>query len=229
MDSHGKRYVVNRNKKTQADSAGKQLLENAYELETPDDNRTYYDELARSYDEDFANGLQYRLPTHVYDVFSALANPEDSPILDVGCGTGLLGGLLSASECVVDGADISPAMLRVCKEKGVYRQLFEVDLTESLANISNGYGAVLSSGTFTHGHLGTEPFVALLDVANPNALFVITINKVHFEQMGFSATVDGLIESNRIKSLKVSTVNIYANSDHAHSADEGLVVSFRKA
>jgi len=201
LDSHGKRYVVNRNKKTQADSAGKQLLENAYELETPDDNRTYYDELARSYDEDFANGLQYRLPTHVYDVFSALANPEDSPILDVGCGTGLLGGLLSASECVVDGADISPAMLRVCKEKGVYRQLFEVDLTESLA----------------------------MDVANPNALFVITINKVHFEQMGFSATVDGLIESNRIKSLKVSTVNIYANSDHAHSADEGLVVSFRKA
>ncbi len=211
------------------ESPGKQLLENAYQLKTPEDSRAYYDKLAKHYDEDFVNGLAYQLPVQVQAVFSALATANDSPILDVGCGTGVIGDLLARDNVIMDGADISPAMLAVCEKKGCYRKLFDVDLTQSIEVICNQYGAVVSSGTFTHGHLGTTPFIDLLKVARAGALFVITINKAHYEKLGFSRAIDQLIKDKRIQKLKTDTVNIYADSNHSHSADEGLIVSFRKA
>jgi len=210
------------------DGAGKQLLENAYDLRTAEDNRNYYDKLAKHYDKDFAHGLQYQLPAHVQQTFSRLGGAEDSPVLDVGCGTGLLGDVLASANCTIDGVDISPAMLAICKEKGRYRALYEVDLTQSVESITNQYGAVLSSGTFTHGHLGTDAFVALLTVARTGALFVIAINKAHYNKLGFSTAIENLTADNLIESLNVDTVNIYAASNHAHSSDEGLIVSFRK-
>ena len=210
------------------DGAGKQLLENAYDLRTAEDSRNYYDKLAEHYDKDFAQGLQYQLPTHVQRTFSSLGGTEDSPILDIGCGTGLLGDVLASANCVIDGVDISPAMLAICKEKGRYRALYELDLTQSIETVINQYGAVLSSGTFTHGQLGTDAFVALLKVARGGALFVIAINKAHYIKLGFSNEIERLTADNIISSLNVETVNIYAANNHSHSSDEGLIVSFRK-
>ena len=38
-------------------SKGQTLLENAYKLETPQDNKVYYDEFAETYDTEFAEAL----------------------------------------------------------------------------------------------------------------------------------------------------------------------------
>ena len=56
-------------------------------------------------------------------------------------------------------------MLSVASEKQLYRSLFQVDLTKTLEKIENNYGAVLSAGTFTSGHLGPEPLRDLLGIA----------------------------------------------------------------
>jgi len=213
----------------QHSSPGKQLLEHAYLLETPVDNINYYSKLADTYDKDFAQGLGYVLPEAVAEIFRSRMKPADTPIVDIGCGTGLLGIALDSNDLVIDGIDISDAMLAHSQKTGVYRDLQTIDLTGDIAKINNSYGAVLSSGTFTHGHLGPDVLVRLLDIAKPDGLFVIAINQTHYETKGFDAVVQMLIDNRHIVELESEQVGIYNHAGHTHSADKGLVVSFRKS
>lgn len=208
--------------------SGKRLLEQAYLLETPVDNKRYYDKLADTYDQDFAQELGYVLPDVVADTYRSLVKSVDTPIVDIGCGTGLLGKALDSTDLVIDGIDISDAMLAYSRATGVYRDLLNIDLTVSIANFRNKYGSVLSSGTFTHGHLGSEALVNLLDMAKPGGLFVIAINQSHYESKGFAAVVQMMVDNQLIVELASQQVSIYSNADHAHSADKGLILSFRK-
>jgi len=209
-------------------SPGKKLLEQAYLLETPDDNVAYYNKLADTYDADFAQGLGYALPDAVADVYRARVNPEDTPTVDIGCGTGLMGKALMSADLTMDGIDISEAMLSHSRKTGTYRDLLNVDLTGDITDLSNKYGAVISSGTFTHGHLGPDVLVQLLSMAKPGGLFVIAINQTHYESKGFDEAVNVLVKAERINALMSEQVNIYNRTDHAHSSDNGLIVSFRK-
>jgi len=207
---------------------GKDLLENAYRLQSPDDNIAYYDKLANSYDNDFAEGLGYALPQATARRYRELSTSDDSPVADVGCGTGLLADALELPDLIIDGLDISEAMLAIAKNKRRYRQLYAVDLTQSVDSVMNNYGAVLSSGTFTHGHLGPDALVRLLAIAKRSALFILSINKEHFVRLGFASTLDSLTAEKRISDMTCAEVNIYRICGHEHSDDVGLIVSFRK-
>jgi len=210
-------------------SPGRRLLEQAYLLETPIDNIRYYNQLADNYDKDFVQMLGYALPQAVADSFCTQARSDDSPIVDIGCGTGLLGKALGSAEWIIDGIDISDAMLSHSRNTGAYRELLNADLTGNIAKLNNRYGAVLSSGTFTHGHLGSDVLVQLLDIAKPDGLFVIAINQTHYESKGFDAAVRKLLDGRRIAELVSEQVNIYQRAGHAHSTDKALIVSFRKS
>ncbi len=216
------------NNNDQSNSPGKKLLEQAYLLETPVDNIKYYDKLADSYDKDFAQGLGYVLPDAVARTFFSRVKTVDTPIVDIGCGTGLLGKALDSTDLIIDGIDISDAMLAHSRETGIYRDLLNIDLTGNMAKYRNKYGAVLSSGTFTHGHLGPDALVKLLDIAKQHGLFVIAINQAHFESKGFDRVVQKMIDDRHIVEFVSNQVGIYQHDGHAHSADKGLIVSFRK-
>jgi hypothetical protein len=128
----------------------------------------------------------------------------------------------------IDGIDISVEMLRKAKAKGLFRSTFQVDLTASLDAIKNNYGAVLSAGTFTSGHLGPEPLIALLDIARPGGLFVIGVNKVFFAKAGFDAMVKGMQARELISDLSAIDVRMYDRVGHDHSADKAYVLCYRK-
>ena len=83
------------------------------------------------------------------------------------------------------GIDISPEMLKQAKLKGCYSSLMEVDVTKDIPLKSNSVGAVVSAGTFTHGHVGPEVFDELLRIAKPGGLFVLSINSKVFIKDGF--------------------------------------------
>ena len=129
----------------------------------------------------------------------------------------------------IDGIDISPEMLRVSEEKQLYRSLYKVDLTKTLDEIANDYGAVLSAGTFTSGHLGPEPLESLLDIARAHDLFVIGVKKVFFQEAGFEPVLRELESGGLIKDLQVGEVPMYAKAGHDHSADTAFVLVYRKS
>ena len=210
-------------------SAGQSLLENAYKLSTPEDNVDYYDAFASTYDMDFADALGWHYPAAIAAAYRDAASKSDTPIADIGCGTGLVASALNLPREQVDGIDISDEMLRVAEEKQLYRSLYKVDLTKALDEIANDYGAVLSAGTFTSGHLGPEPLESLLGIARAGALFVIGVKKAYFQEADFEPVLRKMETGGRIKDLQVAEVPMYAKTGHDHSADTAFALIYRKA
>ncbi|MEO0975670.1 MAG: methyltransferase domain-containing protein [Pseudomonadota bacterium] len=209
------------------DDKGKALLENAYKLSTPEDNKAYYAEFADTYDGDFADALGFVYPQAIARIYAEKAGPDDVPVADIGCGTGLVAEALGLPVVQVDGMDISAEMLERATAKALYGRTFEIDLTGDLTAISNGYGAVLSSGAFTHGHLGPDVLISLLSIARSGALFVIGVNRAHFGDHGFDAALAGLVREGRITEPAVDEIRMYSKEGHDHSADIAFAVSFR--
>ncbi len=210
-------------------SAGQTLLEQSYTLSTPEDNADYYDAFATTYDTDFADTLGWHYPAAIATAYRDAAIGTDTPIADIGCGTGLVANVLKLPQQQIDGVDISSEMLSISKKKEIYRSLYEVDITQSLDIIKNDYGAVLSAGTFTYGHVGPEPLESLLDIARSDALFVIGVRKTFFEEAGFQPVLRRMETGGLIKNLRVAEVRMYAKEGHDHSNDTAFALIYRKA
>jgi SAM-dependent methyltransferase len=210
-------------------SAGQSLLENAYKLSTPEDNVDYYDAFASTYDTEFADALGWHYPAAIVATYRDAAAQSDTPIADIGCGTGLVASALNLPREQVDGIDISSEMLRIADQKQLYRSLYKVDLTNSLDEIANDYGAVLSAGTFTSGHLGPEPLESLLGIARANALFVIGVKKAYFQEADFEPVLRKMEIGGLINGLQVAEVPMYEKAGHDHSADAAFVLVYRKS
>ena len=203
-------------------------LDKAYALKTPDDNIALYENWADTYDQDFAQRMDYQLPRHVADYF--IRNKSmNGAVLDIGAGTGLLADCLSdQQDLIIDAIDISAAMLDVASSKGLYRSTIVADLTKPLSIKNDTYGAIISSGTFTHGHVGPDVLDELLRICKQGALFVLSINAQHFVSRGFEAKFEQLYTM--IDDFALHTVSIYGACDeNDHQNDKGHIAVFKKA
>ncbi len=207
---------------------GQSILENAYRLATPDDNASYYNAFAASYDTDFIEQMGYQYPKAIAGAYHRLAAPGDAPVADIGCGTGGVAVELALADTAIDGIDISSEMLAVAAQKSLYRALLIADLTAPLDVFANTYGAVLSAGTFTHGHLGPEPLRGLLHIARPGALFIIGVNQHHFQTQDFAGVLDAMVTGGAVTPVEMTEIKIYSKDGHDHSNDRALILQYRK-
>ena len=204
-------------------------LAGAYALNSADDCRQLYAEWADSYDADWATSMDYRLPAEVAAAFLS-AGPPPGAVLDVGAGTGLLAAALRGFkfDAAIDGVDLSADMLAIARQKGLYRDLIEADITHPLPGAAR-YAGLVSSGTFTHGHVGPHALIPLLQSAQTGALFTLSINAQVYETMGFSGALAGM--SGQIYNLQKRDVAIYgaaaASRDAIHARDRAYIISFR--
>jgi len=158
----------------------------AYSLKTPRDSIKLYNKWARTYDQDFALSSNYLSPKKITSFFNKHAKKTDAPILDVGAGTGLVGECLyKTGNKKIIGIDISSKMLEQAKLKGCYSSLIKADVTKKIPLKSNSIGAVVSAGTFTHGHVEANAIDELLRITKPRGLFVLSINSQVFIKGGF--------------------------------------------
>lgn len=207
-------------------------LSGALTLAGPEACLAHYRDWAASYDSGFAAGMQYLLPAHVAAAF--IATGAAGPVLDVGAGTGLLAERLRDMRFwgEIDAADLSPEMLAVAAEKRLYSGLFRADITRPLG-LPRRYAGIVSSGTFTAGHVGPEALPHLLDAALPGAQFALSINRRVWARAGFDRALDHLRAVGRIAALQLIEVAIYGDAaaalDPDHAADRGLIALFRAA
>ena len=190
-------------------------LDRAYSVETPEDNRKLYADWAATYDDGFLASHGYVYHQSVVDVFLRRPHAPGS-VLDVGCGTGIVGiELQRRGVKVVDGIDLSPEMLAVAGTKQradgapVYRNLVAADLTQTVAIADTTFAGVVSAGAFTHGHLGPEPLGELLRIARPSAVFAIGINADHYESAGFDSWFSTAEADGRIRDFEIVSSPVY--------------------
>lgn len=204
-------------------------LKDAYAVETPEDNLRLYRDWAETYDGEFATTRGYSYPRTLAELFAEQANEVDSPVLDVGAGTGLVAqSLVELCAGPVDAIDISPEMLEVSRGKGVYRELIEGDLTAALPMEDARYGGIVSAGTFTHGHVGPAALDELLRVSRNGALFCLGINATAFDKYGFGSAFAALQARGAISPLKFFEARYYEHADDDHADDVAYTAVFRK-
>lgn len=206
-------------------------LKGALGLTGPEACLAYYRDWAESYDSGFAQDMQYRLPAHVAAAF--LGAGGAAPVLDVGAGTGLLAERLRemgfAGE--IDALDFSAEMLAKAQEKSLYRSLYRADVTQPLP-LAARYGGIVSSGTFTAGHVGPEALPHLLALALPGAVFALSINRRVWSSAGFDRALEALAAGGQVTGLQLIEVEVYgaaaALADPDHAADRALIAIFRR-
>ncbi len=209
-----------------------QDLKGALALTGPEACLAYYRDWAASYDHGFATDMQYLLPAHVAAAF--MGTGAQGPVLDVGAGTGLLAEALRDLGFTgsIDAVDFSPEMLSVAAEKRLYAGLHQADITRPLS-LPPHYSGVVSSGTFTAGHVGPEALPHLLAVTLPGTQFALSINLRVWTACGFDTALEGLAEQGRITDVQQIEVQVYgaaaARIDADHATDRALIALFRAA
>lgn len=187
------------------------LLDRVYSLKSPAECETTYDEWARTYEHDTTEGMGYAAPEHAAERLSRLlADRPRAEVLDAGCGTGLVGAALAGYGLeVVDGVDLSSAMLEHARAKEVYRDLAKADLTRRLPVEDASYDAVICVGTLTEGHVGPEALDELVRVARPGAPVVVTVLDRIWKPSGYEARVEALEEAGAVRLEESTPQSVY--------------------
>ncbi len=202
----------------------------AYALTSREDVKSLYRDWAETYDADFIAAMGYVYPREVAQIFIDRRREGDTPILDIGCGSGAVAEAVAALVTApIDGLDLSPEMLRVAEAKGIYGRAIEGDVLSRVPIPDDTYGGLLSAGTFTHGHVGPEALGEVLRVARSGALFCLGINGAHFDAHGFGTAFERLAAAGRITAPDFVDCPVYGNESHTHGTTRALVAVFRKA
>lgn len=211
-------------------------LDEAYAVQTPDDNRRLYAKWAATYEAGFVDARKYRYPRAIAELFDRVM-PHDGveSVADIGTGTGLVGMYLTAlrPSTTIDAFDISPEMLAQAAKKlradgaPCYRAFFERDLTQAVLATNAPYDALISSGTFTHGHLGPDALLNLLPLVHSGGHFLIGANAEHFAAKGFEAFIRELANTGRIGEPVFEKIHVYEPGS-PHYGDQSVVSRFQR-
>ncbi len=151
------------------------------------DSRALYDDWAASYERNLQGDYGYVAPGIAVAAFAARCTDRGARILDLGCGTGLVGQALAAAGYGrIDGVDISPGMLGQARAKGVYGDLIEADLTRPFG-LDAAYDAAIAVGCFGGGHVGPEHIALMIDCVRPGGPLVLYMNAIPYDADDYPA------------------------------------------
>ena len=117
--------------------------------------RNYVEALFDGYAEDFENSLidqlEYKIPLLIADMI--LKNHSDDllgKVLDLGCGTGLVGKEVKQFCSHLVGIDLSNSMLEHARRKDVYDELMQSDILEYLSTEDLNFDYFISADVFVY-------------------------------------------------------------------------------
>ena len=168
-----------------------------------EDLQVVYKEWAAAYDHDNDNLLGTVSQPLSVQIFQEYIKDKSLRIIDVGCGTGLVGvELEKGGFSNFDGIDISQEMIDIAKQRG-YSKLFIGSLNVSLPCENNEYDAALCVGVFTHGHVGSNRLDELVRIVKPGGIICFTVNEGVYDSYGFDSKIKNLKSTNIWKILEI--------------------------
>ena len=186
------------------------FVDEAYQLDNAEDMVAFYRKWAEDYDRQMLDKLGYTSPSSIAQKLAAHLPDPDAQILDLGCGTGLTCRLLAERGYrQLDGVDLSSDMLAVARQRGIYRKLIEADITQPLDFPDSLYDAIISSGTFTHGHVGPEPLDEIFRILKPAGILACTVHLDLWQTMGFEARFEELVNAGIATAISLEQGSYY--------------------
>jgi predicted TPR repeat methyltransferase len=163
-----------------------------------------YDAWAESYDDDLASWA-YQAPAVVAETVVTRL-PDARSVLDVGCGTGLVGQALRARGCGarIVGLDISQESLRIARRTDAYDALERADLQRPLDVEDDGVDALVCAGVMTYLPDVEAVWREFARVVRPGGVVVVTQREDLWEPRRCQEVVDRLAAEGAWKPLDVS-------------------------
>jgi predicted TPR repeat methyltransferase len=151
-----------------------------------------FDAFAASFEAKLAS-LSYRAPELVAASLADAGRVADgrSRILDIGCGTGLCGPLLRPYAARLVGVDLSAGMLAHAREKDVYTDLQQCELTEFLRSRRDAFDVMVSADTLVYFGDLQEFCQAAADALSPSGLLVFTLEHAVDEDVDYRLELHG--------------------------------------
>jgi len=134
-----------------------------------------FDSMAPRFEQHLVGQLGY----HVPEALACRVRPILSPgckVLDLGCGTGLVGKAIAGSGARLHGIDLSPRMLDYARQTGAYAALDCKDLIEALGEVGpSSCRAILAADTFIYLGELTDVFHRTACALEPGGLFAFSV------------------------------------------------------
>lgn len=142
--------------------------------------RQLFDQYAEQFDEHLVRQLGYRGHERLIDLLPPEAGTRFARVLDLGCGTGLCGAHLRATlllrHDVLEGVDLSPAMLEKARARQVYDVLHLVDIHEFLATPpEQPFDLVLAADVFIYLGALDRVYAAMAQWLRPGGWLAFTV------------------------------------------------------
>ena len=193
-----------------SDTGRSERLQNTYDTNIATDAKSSR-EVAEIYD-NWAEDYERRILSYGYSTpavtawfFGRYVRPEDGAVLDAGAGTGIMGQVLAPHGYRdLVGIDISQRMLELARDKGVYRDLRQMELGGSLDLPTDAFGSVVSTGVFAAGHAPPESFDELIRVTKPGGCMIFSVRTDVYEDGGFKGKQEALEREGRWQLLEVT-------------------------
>lgn len=136
-----------------------------------------FDGFAPQFERHLTQDLEYRVPEALAQlVRPALQAPAPACVVDLGCGTGLVGIALAAAGAQIIGVDLSPRMLEIAALHGVYARLERGELVEVLARIpAASVQAVVAADVFIYVGDLAAVFASVARALAPGGVFALSV------------------------------------------------------
>jgi predicted TPR repeat methyltransferase len=135
-----------------------------------------FDSFAGSFDSKLAK-LQYRAPALVAEMLAdtGIEASKSLDVLDAGCGTGLVGPLITQYARRLVGVDLSTRMLAQAEARHVYDELYKVELTAYLRDNPGAFDVIVSADTLVYFGPLQDVAVAAADALRPGGRLIFTV------------------------------------------------------
>ena len=144
---------------------------------------------------------------------------EAAVVLDMGCGTGLVGQYLKERGFnQIVGVDASAGMLEKAKVKGSYTELHELflGLPDTFPeNLHNRFDVITASGILAEGHLDNKVFDEMLMALKTGGYAVFATRTMYLTQYNYVEKIKELVDTGKWSLVNEITFDRYDQLEEA--------------
>lgn len=137
--------------------------------------RGLFDDFAHRFETTLLDKLGYCAPGQIADFLRRNGPGDAEQVLDLGCGTGLMGVELAKSGRRMDGVDLSERMLEQARAKGVYDALHAAELLAFLRGTTRQWDLIVAADVFIYVAELAPIFAVAFERLRSGGAFVFSI------------------------------------------------------
>ncbi len=137
--------------------------------------RDLFDRYADHFEDHLISSLKYQVPFIIKEKLKSLNPPKNSKVLDLGCGTGLMGKTIVDLFPNLVGVDISSNMIEETRKKDIYTELYVNDIHEFLLIDAQEFDLIIAADVFIYIKDLQTVFSRVKKHLNRDAYFIFSI------------------------------------------------------